>query len=61
MAPDAAAVIEAQSAFAALAARLTAKAEAIGRARSASAALQRRDTARHWRDARLVWPLFGKG
>jgi hypothetical protein len=54
-------VIEAQSAFAALAARLTAKAEAIGRARSASAALQRRDTARHWRDARLVWPLFGKG
>jgi hypothetical protein len=61
MATDAAAVIEGQSPFAALAARLTAQAEAIARARSAMAALKRRDTDRHWRDARLVWPLFGKG
>lgn len=54
-------MIEAQSPFAALAARLTAKADAIAKARLASATLKRRDEARHWRSARLVWPLFGQG
>lgn len=51
----------AQSPFAALAARLTAKADAIARARAVSIALKRRSKDRHWRSARLVWPLFGQG
>ncbi|HQV04240.1 hypothetical protein [Novosphingobium sp. UBA6272] len=42
------------SAFDALAARLADKARRLGEA----AALVRRDSAKAWRDARLVWPLF---
>jgi hypothetical protein len=61
MATDAAAVISAQAPFAELAARLANKAGAIARAHAASIAQQRRDDARHWRDARLIWPLFGQG
>jgi hypothetical protein len=54
-------VITAQAPFAELAARLADKAGAIARAHAASIAQQRRDDARHWRDARLIWPLFGQG
>ena len=54
-------MIEAKSPFAALAAQLTSKAEALANARSVTAALKSRETDRHWRDARLIWPLFGKG
>lgn len=61
MAPDTAVVIKAQSPFVALAARLTPKAEVIANARRATAATKRRDEAAHWRNASLVWPLFGQG
>ena len=54
-------MIAAQSHFAALAARLAAKAGPIARARLATAATKRRDEAAHLRDASLVWPLFGQG
>lgn len=40
----------------ALVARLTAKAELLAKARAET---RRRDS-RHWRFARLLWPLFGK-
>ena len=42
------------SAFDALSARLTDQARRLGEA----AAQMRRDPAKAWRDARLVWPLF---
>lgn len=54
-------MIKAQSPFVALAARLTPKAEVIANARRATAATKRRDEAAHWRNASLVWPLFGQG
>lgn len=44
------------AAFDTLAARLTERAEKLARA----AAALRRDPVSGWRDARLVWPLFGK-
>lgn len=44
------------SAFDALAARLIQRARQLGEA----AAQRKRDPARAWRDARLVWPLFNK-
>lgn len=49
-------MIAASADFAALAARLTAKARALAEARTA-----RRDDPRRWRKARLLWPLFAKG
>lgn len=54
-------MIEAHSSFAALAARLVRRADALARARAESATPNPRDDARHWRDSRLVWPLFGQG
>lgn len=42
--------------FDTIAARLIARARVLGEA----AARTRRDSTRAWRDARLVWPLFGK-
>ncbi|WP_338467031.1 hypothetical protein RXV95_00285 [Novosphingobium sp. ZN18A2] len=47
-------MIRAAADFAALTQRLTAKAEAIARARAASIRL---GSQRTWRDARLLWPL----
>jgi hypothetical protein len=41
------------TAFARLSARLLAKARALAAARAVP-------STRHWRDARLLWPLFGK-
>ena len=54
-------MIEAKSPFAALAAQLTAKAEAIAKARLAASSLKRRNDGAHWRKASLIWPNFGKG
>jgi hypothetical protein len=42
------------AAFARIAARLLARAQAV-------AAERRLPPARRWRDARLLWPLFGRG
>lgn len=47
-----------RTSFAALAARLTAKAAALAAARSETAALTRRGDPARWRKARLLWPLF---
>ncbi|MFN3516455.1 MAG: hypothetical protein ACK4YM_04760 [Novosphingobium sp.] len=44
------------SPFAALIPQLIDRARLLGEA----AARTRRDSTRAWRDARLVWPLFGK-
>lgn len=49
-------MIEAQSDFDRLAARLTDKAEALAKARIA-----RRHSRNRWRNARLLWPLFTGG
>ena len=54
----AAATVESASAFTA---RLVARARALGEARAAALLLARRSKrASRWRDARLLWPLFGK-
>ena len=60
MAPDAPNVMAAESraSFAALAARLTAKAAALAITRTESAARKRRGDPARWRKARLLWPLF---
>ena len=42
-------------------AALVASARNLAEARAAELALARRDPARRWRSARLVWPLFTKG
>lgn len=47
-------MIAALTDFAALAARLEARARALAETRKAAAP-------RRWRDARLLWPLFAKG
>ena len=47
--------------FAALAARLAAKAKALAHARLEEAALARRGDPARWRKAGLLWPLFTKG
>lgn len=47
--------------FATLAARLTARAEAIGQAFAESRALARREDPVRWRRPRLLWPPFTKG
>ena len=49
-------MIEASSDFDRAAAGLSAKAEALAKAR-----ISRRHTRRRWRDARLLWPLFTGG
>jgi hypothetical protein len=48
-------------AFAALFARLTARAEALAEAHGESLILARRNDPRRWREARLLWPHFAKG
>lgn len=48
-------------AFDALATRLTERARLLGEAALRSAREARRNPARAWRDARLLWPLFTKG
>lgn len=58
MAADAAGVIEARADGAGLVRRLTEKAEALAKARAAMLAQGR--SARRWRLAGLLWPLFGK-
>jgi hypothetical protein len=47
--------------FAALAARLTVRAEDIAQAHGESLILERHDDPRRWRRARLLWPNFSKG
>lgn len=42
-------------------ARLEAAARRLGEAHALRLRLARRDPARRWRSARLVWPLFAKG
>ena len=42
-------------------AALEATATRLAEARAEALALARRDSARRWRSARLVWPLFTKG
>ena len=49
-------MIEATAPFAALAARLTAKARRLAEAH----ARNRRDDPRRWRRPALLWPLFGE-
>lgn len=49
---------ESRASFAALAARLTAKAAALAITRTESAARKRRGDPARWRKARLLWPLF---
>ena len=44
-----------------IAARLTEHARLLGEAALRAARAARRDPARAWRDARLLWPLFTKG
>ncbi len=51
-------MIEARADGAGLVARLTAKAEALAKARAVM--LARRLDARRWRKAGLLWPLFGE-
>lgn len=46
--------------FGALAARLTARAEALARVRAERDALSRRDDSTFWRRAKLLWPFFPK-
>jgi hypothetical protein len=48
---------DSDAAFDRLAARLLAQARALAAARR----LDRRGDARRWREARLLWPLFGRG
>ena len=48
-------------AFEALLARLTLHAQQLAEARGEALALERRDPARRWRNARLLWPQFTKG
>ncbi|MDE8650807.1 hypothetical protein [Novosphingobium album (ex Liu et al. 2023)] len=52
---------DADTAFAGLAARLTARAQALARAAIARRLLSHRDEATPWRRAALLWPLFAKG
>jgi len=47
--------------FAALLARLQARATQAGAARAEELRLERRDPARRWRRANLLWPLFNQG
>lgn len=58
VAPDAPLVISATAATVEMERRLTEKAEAIAKAR-AVITTQRKNAGR-WRDAGLLWPLFGK-
>jgi hypothetical protein len=60
LAADAADVTRSES-FAALAARLTVRAEDIAQAHGESLILERHDDHRRWRRARLLWPNFSKG
>ncbi|MBK6802746.1 hypothetical protein [Novosphingobium sp.] len=47
--------------FAALLTRLQAQAARLGAARAETLRMERRDPARRWRRAALLWPLFSKG
>ena len=47
--------------FAALAARLAAKARALAEAQAEHTVLARRSDPARWRKAGLLWPLFTKG
>ncbi len=49
------------SPFDGLAARLLERARLIGEAAALTTRTTRRDPARAWRDARLLWPTFTKG
>ncbi len=51
-------MIEADMQIGPLVQRLVRKAEALAKARAVMMA--RRRDARRWREARLLWPLFGK-
>ncbi|MBB3862382.1 adenine/guanine phosphoribosyltransferase-like PRPP-binding protein [Novosphingobium hassiacum] len=51
-------MISATAATAEMARRLTEKAEAIAKAQAVI--MTQRKNARRWRDAGLLWPLFGK-
>lgn len=52
---------EASRGFDAWATQLERKAVALAEARARSALLARREDARRWRRAQLLWPLFAKG
>lgn len=54
-------MIEADTNFDSLAARLTQRARALGAAWLQSRAMAARADARRWRRADLLWPLFTKG
>jgi len=54
-------MIEAHAPFAALAARLAARAGTLAAAHRAARLLAARGDERRWRRAGLVWPLFAKG
>ncbi|MCJ2189138.1 hypothetical protein [Novosphingobium beihaiensis] len=54
-------LIEAETDFDSLATRLARRARALASAHIAARTLARRDDARRWRRAGLIWPLFAKG
>jgi hypothetical protein len=60
LAADAAGV-SGEDAFAALVARLGARAEELAQAHGESLILARRGDPRRWRQAHLLWPHFAKG
>lgn len=61
LAPVATGMNDPSADFAALLARLQARATQAGAARAEELRLERRDPARRWRRANLLWPLFNQG
>ena len=63
MAADAAGMsaLSANARFTDLAARLTARAQALAQARATQASLARKADPARWRRAALLWPLFTQG
>ncbi|MEJ2409981.1 MAG: hypothetical protein P8Y48_11745 [Novosphingobium sp.] len=54
-------LIEAETDFGSLAARLVRRARALATAHIEARTLSGRDDPRRWRRAGLIWPLFAKG